>query len=198
MFVNQAWVIVSDTIKVPTRNSTYHQGAGVSVVTFSAGLGGSIFNISQQALDYKTSPRGDALIVPDSGYVFAGWSHDAYTSLRGATVAAQSGVMSLDTLIIYGDVELRATFLPDDAIAKYAAPDAEQEEDAKVDRVWSSGETLYVQTANPGSIVRVYTASGVLLRQRTLLSAGTTTFKLLSGIYIVTLNNGAGQKVRVW
>jgi uncharacterized repeat protein (TIGR02543 family) len=36
MFVNRAWITASDSLHVPTGNSTYHQGADVSIVTFSA------------------------------------------------------------------------------------------------------------------------------------------------------------------
>jgi hypothetical protein len=45
MFVNRARITAGDTIHLPTGNNTYHQGAGVSIVTFSApAKGGGIFN----------------------------------------------------------------------------------------------------------------------------------------------------------
>ena len=118
LYINRAWVLVSDTIYVPT-NYTYHQGASVGVATFSAGLGGTIYNAHEQALDYKTSPRAGILIVPDEGYRFAGWSHDDYVSLRGETIRAKSHIMHYDTLTIYGNVNLHANFEPEEYPVRY-------------------------------------------------------------------------------
>jgi conserved repeat domain/Listeria/Bacterioides repeat len=112
LFINTAWVTVSDTLTVPT-NSTFHQGGGISVTTFSAGFGGQIYNAEEQALDYMTSPTSGVIIVPAEGYIFAGWSHDDYVSLRGDIVEAKSVITHYDTLIIYGNVELRANFEPE-------------------------------------------------------------------------------------
>ncbi|MDR2915623.1 MAG: FG-GAP-like repeat-containing protein [Tannerella sp.] len=109
MFINRAWVTVSDTITVPT-NYTYHQGACVGMATFSAGFGGNIYNAAEQALDYRTTPRSGIVIVPDEGYRFAGWSHDEYISLRGNTINAEEGIMHYDTLTVYGNIELQANF----------------------------------------------------------------------------------------
>ncbi|MDR1224711.1 MAG: T9SS type A sorting domain-containing protein [Tannerella sp.] len=61
--------------------------------------------------------------------------------------------------------------------------------------IWSSGNDLYIHTSKPGSIIRIYTPDGVLREQRTLLSAGMTKIRLNPGVYIVTLNNSAGQKI---
>ncbi|MDR2915825.1 MAG: FG-GAP-like repeat-containing protein [Tannerella sp.] len=110
LFVNRAWITASDTLLIPTGNSTYHQGAGVGLATFSAGLGGSIYNAEPQAVDYKTSPRSGILVVPDEGYIFTGWSHDDYISLRGKRIKAEENVGHYDTLIIYGNVDLCANF----------------------------------------------------------------------------------------
>jgi uncharacterized repeat protein (TIGR02543 family) len=110
VFINRAWITLSDTIKVVTGNSTYHQGAGVSFVLFSAGYGGSVYNAQPQALDYGTSAREGVLVVPDEGYAFAGWSHGDYPSLRNEPVMAKSGIMHYDTLAIFGNVELTANF----------------------------------------------------------------------------------------
>jgi len=63
----------------------------------------------------RSSPAGGVVIVPDEGYRFAGWSHGDYTSLSGAAIKAQEGIMHYDTLIVYGDVELRAHFVPIEA-----------------------------------------------------------------------------------
>ena len=109
MFINQAIVITAAGDTVLT-NVTYHQGVGVSLVTFSAGWGGSIYHATEHALDYRTSPLSGVVVVPDEGYRFAGWSHTDYPSLRGETIHAQKGVMRYDTLTVYGDVNLNADF----------------------------------------------------------------------------------------
>jgi|GEM_PF-2083963 len=109
LFINRAWITASDTIKVPT-NSTFHQGAGISITTFSAGFGGQIYNAGEQALDYMTSPSSGIIIVPEEGYRFAGWSHNSYVSLRGKNIETKTDIMHYDTLIIYGNVELHANF----------------------------------------------------------------------------------------
>jgi uncharacterized repeat protein (TIGR02543 family) len=111
LYINKAYVEIGNPASVILQtNSTYHQGAGVAVTTFSASLGGQLYNAHEQALDYRTSPRSGILIAPDEGYAFAGWSHKDYTSLRGETIPAEEGIMLYDTLTIYGDVELRANF----------------------------------------------------------------------------------------
>jgi uncharacterized repeat protein (TIGR02543 family)/uncharacterized repeat protein (TIGR01451 family) len=110
LFVNRAWVTVSDTIELPT-NETYHQGAGVSITTFSADFGGQIYNAEPQAVDFKTSARTGIVVVPNEGYRFAGWRHTGYISLRGETIPAQNGIMLYDTLTIYGNVHLYASFV---------------------------------------------------------------------------------------
>ena len=112
LFINKAWVTVSDTLKVQT-NSTFHQGGGISIMVFSAGIGGHIYNSGDQALDYMTSPESGVIIVPEEGYHFAGWSHDNYVSLRGKTIEAKTGITHYDTLTVYGNVELRANFEPE-------------------------------------------------------------------------------------
>ncbi|HCC52834.1 MAG TPA: hypothetical protein DEQ30_12925, partial [Porphyromonadaceae bacterium] len=91
-------------------NATYHQGASVGLVTFSAGSGGNIYNAEEQALDYKTTPRTGIVIVPNEGYRFTGWSHENYTSLRGHTIKAENRIMQYDTLTVYGNVNLQANF----------------------------------------------------------------------------------------
>jgi len=110
LFVNRAWVTVNGYFNDVPTNFTYHQGAGVSYVTFSAGYGGNIYQAIEQVLDYYTSPQAGIVIVPDKGYRFAGWSHADYLSLRNETILAQSGIMHYDTLTVYGSVELHAEF----------------------------------------------------------------------------------------
>ena len=116
LFINRAYIAIplapNDTLHIPTGNSTYHQGAGVSLITFSQGFGGAIYNAGYQALDYSTSPRKGILITPDEGYRFDGWSHDDYWSLRGKRISAQHGIMCYDTLTVYGSIDLRANFAP--------------------------------------------------------------------------------------
>ena len=115
LFINRAWITASDTLHIVTGNSTYHQGAGLSVVTFSAGPGGRLYNADAQAIDYNTTVRDGVLIVPDNGYKFTGWNHDEYVSHRGKIIQAQDNIMHYDTLTILGNVELKANF----AVEKY-------------------------------------------------------------------------------
>jgi hypothetical protein len=194
LFINCAWVRVSDTIFVQT-NSTYHQGAGVAVIVFSASSGGSLLNAGQQALDYLTSPRAGILAVPEEGYEFAGWSHDEYMSLRGETIKADSGIMNYGDIVIYGNVELHANFVPATDKTNETGPVKEKVVDNS-DKVWANGNNLYIHTTE-NVIVRIYTIEGTLHRQLTITKDGTTNFHLKRGVYIVTLNNGAGHKVVV-
>ena len=263
LFDNRAWVRVSDTIKVPT-NYTWHQGAGVSLMTFSAGHGGSIYQATEQVLDYRTTPRAGIVIVPNDGYRFIGWSHPEYLSLRGETIPAQSGIMRYDTCTIYGHVNLKANFAPEYYPITYLLNSGENAPDNPVkysietnditiqaptkmgdvfvgwtgsngdepqltvtiphgsigeriyfanylisgrettgirplpmldDMMWTAKDELVVRTFMPGSILRVYSLGGVLLNQQIILQPGEYRFKLPEGIYVVTLNNGLGQKV---
>ena len=122
LFINKAIVTIvrspGDSTLVPT-NGTFHQGAGISITTFSAGFGGHIYNAEEQALDYMTSPRSGIVIVPEEGYRFAGWSHSNYVSLKGALIEAQEGIMLYDTLTVYGNVELHANFKPEEYPIEY-------------------------------------------------------------------------------
>jgi hypothetical protein len=203
LFVNHAWIQASDTLRVRTDTATYHQGAGIAVVTFSAGIGGSIYNHDPQAVDYSTSVRSCLLIVPDEGYKFVGWSHPEYYSMRGDVIPAASGIMNYDTLLIYGHVELRATFehlIKDDvANAIVVAPSLQA-----APLIWASGKELLVnipevhgETAKQSNLLRIYTADGVLYKQQTILTTGLTKIKLPPAVYIVTLNNGVGVKVGI-
>ncbi|MDR2146393.1 MAG: T9SS type A sorting domain-containing protein, partial [Tannerella sp.] len=173
----------------------YHQGAGVAVVTFSASIGGWIFNAGEQALDYRTSPRPGIQTVPGEGYEFAGWSHDAYTSLRGEIIPADSGVMNYEDIVIYGNVELRANFVPADRNRYTETVENGEIPGQGTDKVWAVDNNLYVTPLKEGSVLRIYTVEGVLQEQHTLVTAGTSAYKLQRGIYVVTVNNGAGRKI---
>ena len=198
LFINSAWVGLPGLPRAIPTNSTFHQGAGISIMTFSAGFGGSIYNAGEQALDYMTTPSSGVLIVPDEGYAFAGWSHSDYVSLRGATIAAQDGIMHYDTLTVYGNIELHANFVPLEA-----SLDDEQEEDVTIksieteDKVWAVKDELYMQISKVGSVVRIHTLDGNLSGVRTIVSPGISKMKLPRGIYIVTINNNIGKKVRI-
>ncbi|MDR1223523.1 MAG: DUF11 domain-containing protein [Tannerella sp.] len=153
-----------------------------------------------QALDYRTSPRPGILTVPDEGYEFAGWSHDSYVSLRGERIEPRTGIMQYDTLTVYGSVELRAAFAPFEYYANDLHTGRETVEPPTFtpeDKIWASGDELYVRTSKPGAIIRIYSPDGILHRLQTIVAAGETRIKLPYGIYIVTLNNGAGQKVMI-
>ncbi|MDR1098081.1 MAG: InlB B-repeat-containing protein, partial [Tannerella sp.] len=237
-------------------------------VTFSApARGGGILNATPQALDYRTAPRTGILVVPDEGYRFAGWSHDNYISLRGERIAARTGIMHYDTLTVYGSVELRAVFAPEEYPLRYHLHGGENAEgnppaytvesdvitlgaphkandvftgwtgangddpqpsvviphgstgerdyyanylysgreavevpastSASEDKIWAFEGELYVRTSKPGAIIRIYSPDGILYRLQTVVTAGETRIKLPPGIYIVTLNNGAGRKVMI-
>ena len=166
-------------------------------MTFSKGLGGNIYNATEQVLDYMSKPASGVVIAPDEGYVFAGWSHDNYLSLRGAFIEAQSAIMLYDTLTVYGNVELHASFVP----VEESLDDDEEEVVIKSletdDKAWAVDDELYIRTNNPNSVVRIYSLDGVLRGQHTIIMPGTTTKKLSRGIYIVTINNGVGVKLLI-
>ncbi|MDR0700718.1 MAG: InlB B-repeat-containing protein, partial [Tannerella sp.] len=262
MFINRAWITLNDTLIVETGNSTCHQGAGAGVVTFSAARGGSIYNAEPQVLDYKTSAREGVLVVPDEGYVFSGWNHNDYVSLRGERVQACEGIMYYDTLPILGNIELTANFEPEEYPIYYYLNGGENadnnpsvytvESDAftleaprkagdifvgwtrsddeepqktvtipegstgelefyanflysgredisrrkvRKDKIWSSGDELYIRTAKAGGVVRVYKINGAHYKQHAIIVSGITKIKLEQGFYIVTLNNGTGQNI---
>jgi hypothetical protein len=144
LFVNTAWVTASDTLKVQVDSATYHQGAGVAVVTFSAGVGGIIFGHEPQAVDYRTTARTGVVVAPDEGYGFIGWSHDSYISLRGDVIPAADGIMRYDTLTIYGDVELRAEFAPFDRATANAAVETLHATSLQQPAIWAHNGELFV------------------------------------------------------
>jgi hypothetical protein len=192
LFINRAWV-ASDTVLAHT-NDTYHQGAGISVVTFSASAGGQLYGAEPQALDFKTSPRAGVLAVADEGYEFAGWSHGDYVSLRGDTIRADSGILRYGDIVVYGDVELRAVFVPvKDQPAEQAAGDKAPD---RRDHVWANGSDLYIRTKK-GTAVHIYSSEGILRQTFTTDRDGLTGVRLERGIYIVTLDGGAGYKAKV-
>jgi hypothetical protein len=197
----------SGRLSYRSDTATYHQGAGIAIVTFSASVGGIIFGSEPQAVDYRTTARTGVVVVPNGGYKFVGWSHSSYTSLRGDVIPASDGIMSYDTLIIYGDVKLRAEFAPDDRTDN-ATVDPLLATSPQHPSIWASGGELFVNIEplqwfkNPASglnegifILRIYTTDGILYKQQTILNTGITTIKLPRGIYICTLNNGIGTKV---
>jgi hypothetical protein len=187
-------------ISVMSDSATYHQGAGVAIVSFAASVGGVIF-AEPQAVDYSTTVRASSLlVVPDSGYVFAGWSHPAYVSLRGQVIPATKGVLNLDTLLIYGNVELTAEF--EDENLNRVQNLVKGEEVVEVDEntapvVWSSGAAILVKPVSVPAVLRIYTSEGVLVKQQTLLNKEITTIKMPAGVYIATLNNSVGVKLRI-
>jgi uncharacterized repeat protein (TIGR01451 family) len=206
LYVNTAWVREGNEIRRRTTG-TYHQGAGTSVVTFSAAAGGIIFNAEPQAVEYGSAPRSDALLVlPDEGYRFAGWSHPAYISHRGVQIPAAKGIMDVETLPVKGNVELRAEFVaaevvvPDEPFAKIPTAegsDSIARSNTVASDVWSSGNTLYVKTVAKDEILRIYTPDGVLQRQYSISATGLTTYKLRKGVYIVALGKSSAKKILI-
>jgi uncharacterized repeat protein (TIGR02543 family)/uncharacterized repeat protein (TIGR01451 family) len=262
LFINSAWITPVNSASVTTDNRTYHQGAGVSIVAFSTGWGGSIFNAAPQAVDYHTSARRGIIIAPEDGYRFNGWSHGEYVSLKGETVKAKRGIMHYDTLTVYGNVELKANFelieypiryftnesvnppsnpvkytietditleAPEKAgdmftgwtgsngdepqlavnipkgstgeltfYANFLVSGRETEEITVMeDKIWSSGNTLYIKTSTPESAIRIYSTDGILQKRHNAASPDTAKIQLPGGIYVITLNNGLGRKVRI-
>ena len=65
------------------------------------------------------------------------------------------------------------------------------------DKVWAAEDELIIRTTKPGSIIRIYSLDGVLREQHTIVSPGTTSKQLSRGIYIVTINNNLGNKIRI-
>ncbi|MDR1116467.1 MAG: T9SS type A sorting domain-containing protein, partial [Tannerella sp.] len=80
---------------------------------------------------------------------------------------------------------------------RYSGRDVVAVETVETDRIWSAGDEAFIRTSRTGSIVRIYTTDGVMHEQHTILSAGTTKIRLEPGVYIVTLNNGTGQKILI-
>jgi hypothetical protein len=196
LFPNRALVTTYElgSPKLTYTNYTYHQGAGVALVIFSASLGGSIIGETTQAVDYRSTAVPGVIVVPDPGYVFVGWKHEAYTSMRGEIIPAVSGIMQYDELIIHGNVELHAVF---ESAKTFSTANSAIEETPAEDNIWSSENTLFVKTQKSGGIVRIYTVSGTLFDQRTILVEGTTPIKLPQGLYVVTLNNSTGTKIAI-
>ena len=199
LFINRAMVTMvkapGDSTHIQT-NGTFHQGAGISIMTFSAGIGGEIFNANEQVLDYMSTPTAGIIIAPEEGYRFAGWSHRGYISLRGAEIKAQRGIMHYDTLTVYGNVELHAEFVPVEILMMEEIEEV-QADISEEDKVWTVNDEMFITTTKAGSIVRIYTTEGILREQHTIIAAGTTSRKLSRGIYIVTINNATGHKVRI-
>jgi uncharacterized repeat protein (TIGR02543 family) len=160
---------------VPTGNSTYHQGAGMSTVTFSAGYGGSIYNADPQVVDYSTPARAGVLVAANEGYEFAGWRHDAYTSFRGNPIPARSGIMRYDTLAIYGDVELRADFTLNRYPIRYYLNDAENAEANPLEYTVESAAITLAPPHKPGDVFTGWTGSNGEDPQKTAtIPAGST------------------------
>ena len=195
MFINSAWITLDLTPYA--TNETYHQGAGAGYVTFLTSLGGSIYNADMQAVDYSLTPKSGVIIAPDEGYRFAGWSHDAYISLRGEKIPAKSGIMRYDTLTIYGNVSLRANFVPDENPVRKGDETVGEQPVPEEYLIWTVGNELFIKTSKLNAIVRIYSLDGILQKQQIILHAGETKIKLPDGIYVVTLNNGIGQKIRI-
>ena len=64
-------------------------------------------------------------------------------------------------------------------------------------KAWAVDDNLYIRTIKAGSIVRIYSLYGILREQFTVVSTGVTTRKFPRGIYVIIINNGIGQKIRV-
>jgi uncharacterized repeat protein (TIGR02543 family)/uncharacterized repeat protein (TIGR01451 family) len=174
LFINRAW-ITSDNTVVTSTNSTYHQGAGVSTITFAAAHGGSLYNATPQVLDYRTSARSGIITLPDDGYAFAFWSHHDYHSLRGERIPAQSEIMHYDTLIILGDVELTAHFKPIDYPIRYHLNGGENDRSNPATYTVRSAVITLADPNKDGDLFLGWTGSNGTVPQRSVtIESGTT------------------------
>jgi uncharacterized repeat protein (TIGR02543 family) len=104
---------------LPT-NATYHQGAGVAIVSFAAGEGGSLVNDDPQPVDFGDTPRSGVLVIPDEGYRFVGWSVSSdrdslsWRETISNTAETVSTTADYTAIPVYGNVELTALFAPID------------------------------------------------------------------------------------
>jgi len=197
MFINKAWVTIENESSHIVTNNTFHQGAGVSLITFSHSIGGQIFNAQSQALDYKTTAKKGIFVAPDEDYEFDGWSHDAYFSLRGEIIPANSQIMHYDTLTVFGNVHLKANFVlksRNDDTSNIKIPDEINETE---DKVWAYNNELYIRTSKADNVISIYTPDGILHKVQHNVSAGETKIILPQGIYFVTLNYGVGKKIKI-
>ena len=65
------------------------------------------------------------------------------------------------------------------------------------DKVWAVENDLYIRTSKAGSVVRVYSLDGVLREQRIIISPELTKIKLTRGVFIITINNDLGKKIKI-
>ena len=144
-------------------------------MTFSASLGGNIYNAGEQAIDYRATPSSGIVIAPDDGYVFAGWSHGDYTSLRGATIAAQEGIMHYDTLTVYGDMELHANFVLEEYAIEYYLNGGENAASNPEKYTIKTGAVTLEAPAKAGDTFVGWTGSnGETPQQSVVISGGAT------------------------
>ncbi|HCC51802.1 MAG TPA: hypothetical protein DEQ30_06890, partial [Porphyromonadaceae bacterium] len=106
--VNTAYV-TSDGTLVKRTNSTYHKGE-VCNVTFSAGTGGAVNNGTVQNIDYNHTAASGVTTTPSAGYEFDSWSYPPYTSLKGTTQPAGTGISNYTSVNILGPVAFTANF----------------------------------------------------------------------------------------
>jgi uncharacterized repeat protein (TIGR02543 family) len=174
LFVNKAYITANDRVTVIT-NSTYHQGAGTSILSFAATRGGQIYYAEPQALDYKSTPREGVKVVTDDGYLFAGWSHKAYSSLRGMRIAAKAGIMEYDTITIYGDIEFVANFEPVEYPIYYYLNESENSEKNPASYTVEDSTVILAASHKPGDEFIGWTGSnGNTPQQNVVIPQGTT------------------------
>ncbi|MDR0575498.1 MAG: hypothetical protein LBG96_16020 [Tannerella sp.] len=148
-------------------------------------------------LSIPTHPLSPATFFAGEGGAFGdGNDIQPYNNyLRQQTTLTRNGDTPQPSVTIppryTGEREYYANYLRSGREAVTPQPPASE----AADDVRAAAGELYVRTSRAGSIVRVYTPDGVLHRQHTILAPGLTKFPLAEGVYIVTLNNGAGRKV---
>jgi uncharacterized repeat protein (TIGR02543 family) len=171
LYVNRAKVLYDSGARAEITNSTYHAGK-MFTVTFSASTGGTITNGTAQTLDYRDSVRTGVTPVPDTGYSFAGWSHDAYTDRKVATVAAQSNVADLKFLA-HGSYNLKANFSLIQYNISYTLNGAVDPGNPATYNITSSPITL-INPTKKGYKFTGWTGTGVSGAQTVTIATGST------------------------
>lgn len=113
--------------------------------------------------------------------VFVGWTGSNGEELQQQVIIPEGTT---------GELEFYANFL-------YSGRKDEMATDPDGDKILAVKNELYIRTSKPGSTVKIYSVDGSLQRQQIILHSGETKIRLPQGIYVVTLNNDIGKKIRI-
>ena len=146
----------------------YHLNGGVNPVTNP-----STYTVESGLITLTTPEKADD--------VFLGW-----TGSNGEEPQPNVIIPTGST----GGLEFYANYLNsgrEDEVQKYEGED----------KIWAVNDELYIRTSKAGSLVKIYTTEGVLQKIQTIVTAGESKIKLTKGIYVITLNNNAGQIIKI-